>query len=453
MRSIYQPKLTEILPDSLLNDDKLRAAAQALDVELEKLSADVRQVSHLPRLNELSGKILDYLLEQFCADFVEPLFLGDTEKKNLIRNSIAWHRRKGTVASVEELAANIFRNVVIEESKDYGGEPYRFKINTHGFKGTGDDFKTFLRMIDVAKNVRSHLEKIIVDYSDTVTPTFIKAGNAFGQIGYKGIELGKPSSALMKLHAQTATFVFGLRGGIALPKPPILYDNQHNLHAGQKFFRTGEITIGADLRDLNNRPDSNVRLKETAIADILIVDIGIAGPSGTNKEPETEPDDDDFVGDGQWLRIYFDFATGRDKPLLLINPRGDLIVNDLKLVGDMAATNKIFLNSKAESTLGIHKADLIEGYEPANADDLTIIPSTGVLRLFFTFATGNKHKILVHNLRGGVTIGDLKELSRQAAENHLLVNAYAETTTGISHAAVVKSFDINKLGGQEPIKF
>ena len=452
MQSIYQPKLTEILPESLLNDSKIRAVAEALDVELEKLSAATREVLHLPRLEELSGRILDYLAEQFCCDFYEPLFLSDDEKKNLIRTSISWHRRKGTVAAVEEIAAAVWRSVGIEESKDYSAEPFKFRITTKGFKGTPDDFKTFLRMIDVAKNVRSHLEKIIVDYSDSLTPTFIKAGNAFGQIGYKGVELGKPSSALMKLHANTATFEFGLRGGIGLAKP--ILNHQQKLHAGQKFIRTGEITIGADMRDLNNRPESYRRLKETAIADILIVDIGIARPTGTNKESETEPDDDDYpFADGNWLRLYFDYPSGRDHPVLLINPRGDLIVNDIETVGDLAATNKIFLNSKAESTMGIHKADLIEGYVISNADDAKIIPSTGVLRIFFTFPTGNKRKILVHNLRGSVTIGDLKKLSEQVTEQRILLNAYNESSTGLTHAAAVKRFDIHKLDGDEPITF
>ena len=277
MQSIYQPKLAEILPESLLNDSKIRAVAEALDVELEKLSASTLEVLHLPRIDELKGMILDFLAEQFHVDFYEPLYLTEAEKKNLIRDSIAWHRIKGTAGAVERIANASFREAVIEESKDYGGEPYRFRINTHGFKGTPDGFKTFLRMIDVAKNVRSHLEKIIVDYSDTVTPTFIKTGIATGQIGYKGIELGKPSSALMKLHANTATFEFGLRGGIGLPKP--ILNHQQKFHVGQRIIKTGTITIGADMRDLK----SNARLKETAIADVLIVDIGIARPSGTDK--------------------------------------------------------------------------------------------------------------------------------------------------------------------------
>lgn len=282
----------------------------------------------------------------------------------------------------------------------------------------------------------------------------VNVGNAFGQIGYKGIELGKPSSALMKLHAQTATFETGLRGGIGLAKP--ILNHQNNLHVGQRVIKTGTITIGADMRDLNNRPESYRQLKENAIADILIVDIGIARPSGTNgnREPASEPDDEDYpFADGNWLRLYFDYLSGRDHPVLLINPRGDLIVNDVKAVGDFAAGNKIFLNSKAESTRGIRKADLIEGYVVSNADEQKIIPSTGVLRIFFTFPTGNKRKILLHNIKGGLTIGELKELSKQVVEQRILLNAYNESSTGLTHAAAVKSFDIHKLGGEVPIKF
>ena len=156
MKTIWTPKLSEILPESLMLDPKLKAAAQALDVELERLSASVREVLHLPRLDELSGRIPDFLAEQFHIDFAEPLYLTDEEKCNLIRESIAWHRIKGTRAAVEQIAAAAWRDVEIIEPQDTDDLlPYRFRIVTKGFKQTPDGVETFRRMIDTAKNVRS----------------------------------------------------------------------------------------------------------------------------------------------------------------------------------------------------------------------------------------------------------------------------------------------------------
>ena len=279
------------------------------------------------------------------------------------------------------------------------------------------------------------------------TVTKITVGNAFGRMGYKEIGLSKIPHGLTRLHAGVAIARSGYRDIATLTPPPILYGNKIVKHAGLVTLKSGMKIIGCDLRDLNRRTET--RLKETAISDLLIVDVGIARPQSTNKEPET--DDDDYPGDGEWLRLYFDYPTGQDHPVLLINPRGDLVVNDVKKVGNLAREHKIFLNSKAESTLGIHQADLIKGYTLSKADDVQIIPSTGVLRLFFNFPSGNKRKILLYNIRGGLTIGEIKELGKCAVENRLLINCRGEPVTNLSHAAVIKRFDMSDA--DEPIAF
>ena len=69
IRDIWAPSLTEILPPSVLQDSKLKAAAEALDLELQKLSLAAREVLLLPRLDELPHSVLDQLSEQFHCDF------------------------------------------------------------------------------------------------------------------------------------------------------------------------------------------------------------------------------------------------------------------------------------------------------------------------------------------------------------------------------------------------
>ena len=288
----------------------------------------------------------------------------------------------------------------------------------------------------------------------------VNIGNAFAKLGYQEVGLPKPSNSLIRLHAGIVTTELGLRGGIGLPKPPILSGDLHKIHAGIVTMKGGEIIIGCDMRDLSNRPESFTKIREVAIADALIVDIGIARPSGVNGDREPEPhedeDDDDFaLADGNWIRPLFNYPTGQGHPILLINPREDLIVGDVEEVGNMAAKNAIFLNSKAEGTTGIDRADLIRGFSINDeSDDLKLLPSNGVLRLFFEFSsTAAKHKILLKNIRGGITIGELKKLGRQAAASRILINAYNEPTRGISHAAIIKRFKISKENASEPIKF
>ena len=553
MKTIYTPKLIDVLPDSVLNDSKLRASAEALDFELEKLSADIRQVLHLPRLDELSGKILDYLAEQFHIDFYEPLYLSDGEKKNLIRESIAWHRIKGTVGAVEQIAKSAFRDAKITEWFNYeGGKPYHFKITTQGYKSTPDGFKTFLRMIDAAKNVRSWLDDITVDYSRLTEPVKVYAGIAETQIGTKTYLPSQPNDQDVKVGVGQIISNVGEKF-ISLPKPQICYGNKQILHAGQILIRGGELLVEADLRDLPdysdiresgiadlliadfgiarlgemvplaqtydpvykqnfyvgcvnlidgnktlnlNKPqdqkiklgvktielrqgsqtigfDTNRRMPtqkiimragqvlvkagsvtilpdlsdryfattlESGIADLLIADVGIARPTGIT---DNEKPQDYIVPEGEFLRLYFDFPTGRDKPLLLKNPRKDLVVGDVKSVGNQARDDKIFLNSKSEGTLGIKRVDLINGFKITGAESFATLPAGDQLRLFFSFPSGNDHKILANNMRQGITVEELQAIGVQAATNQLLVNARGETTTGLTRAAVVKKVRID----------
>ncbi|MBO4779885.1 MAG: phage tail protein [Selenomonadaceae bacterium] len=500
MRKIWTPKLTEILPESILRDAKLRASAEALDVELEKLSAAIREVLHLPRLDELSGRILDYLAEEFHCDFWEPLYLSDDEKKSMIRESIAWHRIKGTVAAVEKIAAMVWRDCEISEWFDYGGEPYHFRIKTRGFKSTPDGFKTFLRMIDAAKNVRSVLEKIIIELPTETLKLF--AGTADAQVGTKIIGLSRPKGARINLSAGVGFGISGQRSALLSkpesPPPSLLRTGQVNIksgtltilcdvsdllkrkeirenatadlliadvgiarpskvkpapkqtiiRAGQVNMKSGVVTILCDMSDVDKMP----WIRENAAADLLIADVGIVRPTGLSSSIEPEPEDE-IVPDGLWLRNYFDFATGRDHPVLLSDPRDDLTVGDVKAVGDYAADNAIIINSKSEGTMGIHKVSLIRGYEMAGADSTATLPATGDLRLFFSFPSGNKRKILLKNRREYITVGDIKSFGDFTTSGKVLLNARGEPSIGLTHAAVIKDFAVNSLTAATPIKF
>lgn len=156
MKTIEEARLTEILPESLLRDAQIKAAA-ALDAELERLTEAAQEVLHLPRLEELSGTILDLLGWQFHVENWEPLFLSEAVKRNLIRQSVAWHRQKGTRAAVEAVCAAFSREIKIEEFWEYGGEPFHFRVTTKPFLNTADQ-TAFIRRLNDAKNVRSWVD-------------------------------------------------------------------------------------------------------------------------------------------------------------------------------------------------------------------------------------------------------------------------------------------------------
>lgn len=231
--------LTRILPESSFLDDKMLASAKALDVQITKFHQAIREVLHLPRLDELSGTILDLLAEQFHVDYYDAINFSDEEKRNLIRQSIAWHRLKGTPAAVEMVLQDAFKDLRIDEWFTYGGEPYFFRLWTKGYISTPERFKSFWLMFMDAKNVRSHLEMVTIDISHD-EPIQLYTGVAKVTSGLKIIDLPKHDDAKINLHTGVAIVNVGQKI-IGLPKHN---DIHTKIYSGVYQIHTGTIFIG-----------------------------------------------------------------------------------------------------------------------------------------------------------------------------------------------------------------
>lgn len=152
--------LLDILPENLLADKQVYAAAKSLDDELQRVTASCVEVLHLPRLDELPEAVIDLLAWQWHVDFYEP----DADirvKRQLVRESIAWHRIKGTKSAVEGMIRTIFQGGVVTEWFDYGGEPYHFRVDLLSApKMTPENTERLLYVVNASKNVRSVLDEL-----------------------------------------------------------------------------------------------------------------------------------------------------------------------------------------------------------------------------------------------------------------------------------------------------
>ena len=159
-KDLQSVSLLDILPPNLLADKQIYAAAQALDDELQKITEATRNALLLPRLDELSEEVIDLLAWQWHVDFYEPSMSIET-KRQLVCESIAWHRIKGTKAAVEKMAQTVFKGGVVTEWFEYGGEPYHFRIDLLTAPNiTQDDTARLLAVVNAAKNVRSVLDEL-----------------------------------------------------------------------------------------------------------------------------------------------------------------------------------------------------------------------------------------------------------------------------------------------------
>lgn len=174
--SIETIRLQALLPASVREDEKVKAAARALDGPLQFTAAAVQNCLLLPRLEELPEAVLDLLAWQWHVDFYEPLGLTADRKRALIRQSIAWHRQKGTPAAVRAVVEAAYGNCALFEWYEYGGEPYHFKVCVTLQEESVDKsrWKDVLVAVESAKNARSWLEAMLFYYPDIRMPVDVR---------------------------------------------------------------------------------------------------------------------------------------------------------------------------------------------------------------------------------------------------------------------------------------
>ncbi|MBO8136811.1 MAG: phage tail protein I [Desulfotomaculum sp.] len=165
MTDIYNISLLDILPESLIKDPDVKALAQAIDPELQAISSVIVECILLTRIDELPEEVVDVLALQFHVDFYEP-DLPLKQKRELVKNSISWHKRKGTPSAVEELVTAIFGDGEVQEWFEYGGQPYHFKVLTNNSAATTTDVQRFERAVESVKNARSILEAVEITVTD-----------------------------------------------------------------------------------------------------------------------------------------------------------------------------------------------------------------------------------------------------------------------------------------------
>lgn len=469
MKKLSAATLLDVLPESILLDPKLKASAEALSAQLQAVTLATREVLHLPRLDELSGKVLDYLAEQFHIDFFEPLYLTEAEKRNLIRESIAWHRIKGTPAAVEKIAHDAFRDAEIVEWFDYDGKPYHFKIRSHGFKQTPDGWATFARMINVAKNVRSWVDnyELIIDGEEHTVNLF--AGNVDLHTGNVEIQPSKPARTFeSKIFAGMSNLIFG-EVTEQFCKPARTF--KVPVHVGQILIRVGQIRVGSETKshdeDYYGRSWTskvfagnvnwiighkfwNISPPRDRQADLhggIVtsksgqISIGTVTKKRVTQEnnlhaaqvlmkvgsvkigSETQPSDDGNYYGRSWTSKIF---AGN-----VIHKHGSITLKD-------SSARRIEEKVVVRIGCPIVRSGFVTIGFADNRDDYDFPVEGDWLRLWFDFPNLTRRTLLLKDPRDDVKKSDIKKVGDIAAESELLINSAGEVTTGITRAALIK---------------
>jgi len=171
MINIYNIDLLDILPESLKQDPQIQAMCAAITLQLQAVSNAIIECILLPRIDELPGEVLDLLAWRFHVDFYDASYPVET-KRQLVKNSLAWHMRKGTPSAVEKLITAIFGDGEVQEWFEYGGQPYHFKVLTSNNAAITTDVQRFERAVQSVKNTRSVLEAVEITATDELNLYF-----------------------------------------------------------------------------------------------------------------------------------------------------------------------------------------------------------------------------------------------------------------------------------------
>ena len=204
-----------------IDKQNVREIAEVIDKGLRQYNSIIPRVLIYPVIDTLSSELVDTLAVQLHCDFYD-YTLSLEKRREIVKQSIAWHRIKGTRGAVEQAVSAVFGDVKIEEWYEYGGRPYTFRVTVEG-EGAFDEnhgIDLLMKVIEATKNKRSWLEGedgeedsgITIHYEISLSDEeAIRYGFAFLADGMASIGLAGPPDALLQYLAEAVTGSSGRR--------------------------------------------------------------------------------------------------------------------------------------------------------------------------------------------------------------------------------------------------
>lgn len=158
MIKLYEGELLDMLPSQMSTQIQHQCISYALKKGIRLVIERADMTRTVAMIDSLPEQILDVL----AVEMQTPYYREDMEietKRRIIKRTLMWHLTAGTPGAVEELVAAVFGEGEVKEWFEYGGKPYRFKIVTNALL-TEDMNAFFSDMIQIVKNIRSHIEVI-----------------------------------------------------------------------------------------------------------------------------------------------------------------------------------------------------------------------------------------------------------------------------------------------------
>ena len=151
-KNLLELSLGEITPSSIADDPQVKSMTAAIDPELRSVSSDIREALIYARIDELPEEAIDLLAWQWHVDFYD-LARTLEMKRETVKGSIAWHRKKGTVWAIKKAREMLgIKADVTEWWEIPDAIPYTFDLEA---ELTDKYWSIFPNIQDVTKVIRS----------------------------------------------------------------------------------------------------------------------------------------------------------------------------------------------------------------------------------------------------------------------------------------------------------
>ena len=283
MNNLDDYSIRDDLPESLARDN-IKDLAEVVDKALHQYNIIIPRVLIYPVIDTLSEDMVDALAVQLHCDFYD-YALPLERKREIVKQSIAWHRIKGTPAAVEELVTAVFGKAEVAEWYQYGGEPYTFRLFIEGknaFDGKRN-MKQLMAAVEMSKNKRSHLDGIDLLFSEELPLGF---GMALPVSTIKSVDIGGLSGVDTEIDLNLPTNLWtadNLRGVFAsLPEGTGAADDLAFLQAAflPKYVKAADEEI--DIPDYFEATEVSLKEAFAVFAKIESVQTGLPAKGETS---------------------------------------------------------------------------------------------------------------------------------------------------------------------------
>ena len=172
MIKLNDAELTSVLPDYIKSDVDVQSISYAFRKGMSKMLTNAQYARMCGDIDTLPEALLDLMAIELQSQYYDES-MDVKIKREIIKNTLAWYTKGGTVSTVAEMVQAVFGEGKVVEWFDFGGVPGTFFVETSA-ELSPNGLNEFQGVIEKVKNSRSHLINVkITRKIEQVCPVII----------------------------------------------------------------------------------------------------------------------------------------------------------------------------------------------------------------------------------------------------------------------------------------